>query len=141
MTITTPDLTGKIGEQVRVRLRPRLDVIGEGTFQFSEGSVRNIVEVAAATNVEWRVVSVTFPILEGVKGVEIVYERVQLLQQANTGLTILISALAGALAFAFVVIEVESLVSEAPAAVGASFAGVLILVVGAAILLPRIVRL
>jgi len=139
MDIIDIEENSKIGDRYRVVFSPRLDMIGSGSFQFSENSIRQILESVDALNFEWKIIKISFPIVNGVKSVEVIMERVLLIHQAGQALTVLIAGLAGALAFAFLIISVEKIADDVTSSPGFSFAaiGILALIAGAGIILLK----
>ncbi len=109
MGIIGTEENSQVGDKFKVILQPKISMIGTGVFNFSEDSIRGIIETFAAIYFEWEVSEITFPIIDGVKSVSLVMTRVQMFNQAGQALVVLISGLVGALAFAFILISVDKM--------------------------------
>ena len=112
MSIINLEENAKVGDQFRVILQPKIDIIGSGTWKFSEDSIRQIIEGVDALYFEWAVTEIRFPIIDNVKSVSLVLERIHVFNQAGQALTVLVSGLVGALAFAFILISVDKLAAN-----------------------------
>ncbi len=112
MSIIDLEENAIVGDQFRVILQPRIEIIGAGFWKFSEDSIRQIIEGVDALYFEWAVTEIRFPIIDGVKSVSLVLERIHVFNQAGQALTVLISGLVGALAFAFILISVDKLAAN-----------------------------
>lgn len=140
MGIIEIEENAKIGDRYKVILQPKLELIGTGTFQFSEESVRGIIEIVDAGYFEWEVSDIRFPIVEGVKCVSMVLTRVALFNQAGQALVVLISGLGGALAFAFIIMSVDKMAEQVTPSPSFSFTilGALALLIGGTVLYLKI---
>jgi len=142
MGIIELEENAKIGDKFRVVLQPKIDLIGTGTFEFSEDSIRGILETVDAIYFEWQIREITFPIIGGVRSVSILIERVSMFNQAGQALVVLVSGLAGALAFAFILFSVDKVTENVvvPAGSGFSFTvlGAVALMVGGVIVYFKI---
>jgi len=112
MGIIEIEENSKVGDQFRVILQPKIDIIGAGMWKFSEDSIRQIIEGVDALYFEWAVTEIRFPIIDNVKSVSLVLERIHVFNQAGQALTVLVSGLVGALAFAFILISVDKLAAN-----------------------------
>lgn len=122
--------TGATGERWDIDLRP---IVLEF---FSEQSVVSLAETADGLISGFKLISVTFPIVEGVKTARMRVERVEArIAEANVGISIAtaVTAIVTVLGGSFIVWKISKVIETAPGTAALGFGAVIAIVVGAVI--------